>query len=252
MPNHIAATDTIDARRDRLAPAIPRRYHPALYFGASNLVAAIAIVGALSQLHAVQWWEWLVVPAAFLVANWVEYRVHKGPMHHLRPPWKILFERHVRQHHVYFDDTHMSARMDREYYWVFFPWWAVGLVVMTAALFALPLGLLASRTIGLLFFAVGISYYLIYEWLHLSYHVHPDSVIGRIGLVQRLRRLHTLHHRTSLMTQHNFNITFPICDWVFGTLRLDEDRPAGFELAKDARPNDVPQGIQRRDGNENE
>ena len=210
--------DSIDRRRDRLAPAIPRHYSPVVYFGASNLVAAIAIFGALSQLDDVRAWDWLIVPAAFLVANWVEYRVHKGPMHHKRRPWEILFERHTRQHHVYFDELHMSARQGREYYWVFFPWWAVGLVVATAALFALPLGLFVSRNAGLLFFAVGIAYYVTYEWLHLSYHLHPQSFVGKLRPVQIMRRLHTSHHDTALMTTQNFNITFPICDWLFGTL----------------------------------
>lgn len=221
MSHTLTAEESMDARRDRLATAIPRGYHPAAYFGATNLVAGIAIVAALAQLQGVSLWEWLIVPAAFLVANVVEYRVHKGPMHHLHRPWQILFERHTRQHHVYFDDAHMSARSGREYYWVFFPWWAVGLVVITAALFALPLGILVSRNSGLLFFAVAIAYYLAYEWLHFSYHLPPESAIGRLSIVRRLRRLHTLHHQVALMTRHNFNITFPICDWLFGTLRLE-------------------------------
>ena len=220
MPHDVATDEPMDARRDRLAPGIPRRYHPVWFFGASNLVAGFAIVAALAFLDDVRAWDWLIVPAAFLVANWVEYRVHKGPMHHPRAPWQILFERHTRQHHVYFDHTHMSARRDREYYWVFFPWWAVGLVVITAASLALPLALFISPNMGLLFFVVGIGYYLTYEWLHLSYHLHPDSAIGRRRLVRQLRRLHTTHHDTALMTRYNFNITFPICDWLFGTLHV--------------------------------
>jgi len=210
--------DGFDRQRDQLAPKIPRLYDPFVYFGASNMVAGVAIVGALALLHEVRAWEWLIVPAAFLVANWVEYRVHRGPMHHKRRPWEILFERHTRQHHVYFDNAHMSARSAREYYWVFFPWWAVGLVVITAALFSFPLWLFASRNLGLLFFAVGIAYYLTYEWLHLFYHLPAHSAIGRMRLVQQLRRLHTAHHDTALMTTLNFNITFPLCDWLFGTL----------------------------------
>ncbi|MEO8386611.1 MAG: hypothetical protein ABI583_15275, partial [Betaproteobacteria bacterium] len=82
----------IDRQRDRLAPGIPGHYHPVGYFAASNAVAAVAIVGALAQLQHVRLWEWLIVPVAFLVANWVEYRVHKGPMHHLRRGREILFE----------------------------------------------------------------------------------------------------------------------------------------------------------------
>jgi hypothetical protein len=217
-PGDQTFAEDIDRRRDRLARLLPRHYHPTIYFGASNLMAAIAIFAALAQLHEVRAWEWLIVPAAFLVANWVEYRVHKGPMHHKRRPWEILFERHTRQHHVYFDHANMSARNAREYYWVFFPWWAVGMVVVTAALFALPIGLFASHNLGLLFFAVGIAYYLIYEWLHFSYHLPVQSGIGRMATVQRLRRLHAAHHDTALMTTQNFNITFPICDWLFGTL----------------------------------
>lgn len=213
-----ARADSIERQRDELAAAIPRHYQPALYFGASNLVAVLAIVVAFTQLNDVHAWEWLIVPFAFLVANWVEYRVHRGPMHHKRRPWQILFERHTCQHHVYFDDGHMSARNAREYYWVFFPWWAVGLVVVTAAVFALPLWLFVARNLGLLFFAVGISYYLTYEWLHLSYHVPAQSVIGRLPMVGVLRRLHTAHHDTALMTTQNFNITFPIFDWLSGTL----------------------------------
>ena len=211
-------TAAINRQRDRLAPTIPSRYHPVMYFGASNVVALVAIGVSLTQLHMVRAWEWLVLPLGFLVANWVEYRVHKGPMHHKRPPWEIVFERHTRQHHVYFDQHNMSARHAREYYWLFFPWWAVGLVIVTTALFALPMALIFSTNVGLLFFAMGIGYYLCYEWLHFCWHVPADSFIGRMRLVRRLRRLHTAHHDTALMTSQNFNITFPIFDYLFNTL----------------------------------
>lgn len=220
----VVADERIDARRDRLVPDIPRHYHPVVYFGAANLMALTAIGISVASLRATQWWEWFVIPLAFLVANAVEYRVHRGPMHHLRPPWTILFHRHTRQHHVFFDDRHMSARTPREYYFVFFPWWAIALVIITAALFAWPLALLLSHNIGLLFFAVAIAYYLTYEWLHLSYHLPADSFIGRTWLVRKLRRLHTAHHDVALMTRCNFNITFPICDRLFGTLDTQIER----------------------------
>lgn len=222
----------IDLQRDRLAPGIPGHYHPVSHFAASNALAMVAIVGAFSQLQQVQLWEWLIVPAAFLVANWVEYRVHKGPMHHLRRGREILFERHTRQHHVYFDERHMSTRNAREYYWVFFPWWAVALVIGAAGLFALPLWLFASANLGALFFAVAIAYYLAYEWLHLSYHLPPAGFIGRMSIVRQLRRLHTMHHDTSLMTTQNFNITFPICDWLYGTINTPQPNASKTALAE--------------------
>ncbi len=42
--------------------------------------------------------------------------------------------------------------------------------------------------------------------------------------MDRLRRLHTLHHRPSLMQTRNFNITYPIGDWLFGTLYREDPR----------------------------
>jgi sterol desaturase/sphingolipid hydroxylase (fatty acid hydroxylase superfamily) len=32
-----------------------------------------------------------------------------------------------------------------------------------------------------------------------------------------MRRLHLTHHDPSVMQHGNFNITWPICDWLFGT-----------------------------------
>jgi len=37
--------------------------------------------------------------------------------------------------------------------------------------------------------------------------------------MRTLRRLHTTHHDPRYMQRHNFNITFPICDAIFGTYR---------------------------------
>jgi sterol desaturase/sphingolipid hydroxylase (fatty acid hydroxylase superfamily) len=40
--------------------------------------------------------------------------------------------------------------------------------------------------------------------------------------LRALRRHHRAHHHPSSMTHWNFNITFPICDALFGTARKDE------------------------------
>ena len=43
--------------------------------------------------------------------------------------------------------------------------------------------------------------------------------LGVLGwIMKRLRWLHTTHHDPVLMQRYNFNITYPIGDWVFGTL----------------------------------
>ena len=43
--------------------------------------------------------------------------------------------------------------------------------------------------------------------------------VARLGLVRRLRWLHTLHHDPRRMASSNFNITYPLGDVLFRTLR---------------------------------
>ena len=44
---------------------------------------------------------------------------------------------------------------------------------------------------------------------------------------KRVRELHLQHHVPELMSKYNFNITYPIGDWLFGThYRHKEDSHA--------------------------
>jgi len=58
---------------------------------------------------------------------------------------------------------------------------------------------------------------VIYEWLHLSYHLPPESWIGRRALIRILKRHHAIHHEPRLMQRWNFNVTLPLWDRVRGT-----------------------------------
>ena len=44
---------------------------------------------------------------------------------------------------------------------------------------------------------------------------HP---LARLPLLSRLRQHHMAHHDLRLMGHYNFNITFPLCDRLFGTV----------------------------------
>jgi sterol desaturase/sphingolipid hydroxylase (fatty acid hydroxylase superfamily) len=39
----------------------------------------------------------------------------------------------------------------------------------------------------------------------------------RLPFISGLRRLHHRHHEPALMAKANFNITYPVGDWLFGT-----------------------------------
>jgi hypothetical protein len=91
--------------------------------------------------------------------------------------------------------------------------------------FGVPMWLIlyfaATANVAWLALATAIAYFLNYEWLHFAYHCDPESRIGRIPGVQTLRKLHRLHrqhHDQQLMSHYNFNITYPIGDWIFRTI----------------------------------
>lgn len=178
------------------------------------------LVAALAQVEAVRPVEWLVVPLTFLYANLAEYWGHRGPMHHLRPALRLVYERHTKQHHRFF--THESMALDdpRDLRAVLFP---PVLVVFFLAAFMAPAGLLlawvATPNVAWLYVATSLAYFLNYEFLHAAYHLPPSHPIARLPVIGRLKRLHTTHHDPRLMASCNFNITYPIGDLLFGTLR---------------------------------
>lgn len=214
------------ARADFRASRIPERYsgprHLATVIGLSILVAATS----LALLQDVRAAEWLTIPITFLYCNLAEYLGHRGPMHHKTRFLGGIFQRHTVEHHAFFTDEAISFDSPRDYRAVLFP---PILLVFFFGLFAVPAGailyFLLSPNVGFLFVFTAILYYLNYELFHFSYHVDPDSWLGRLPVIRRLRSHHVLHHDRTLMTRCNFNITYPICDRIFGTLqRTDQQR----------------------------
>jgi hypothetical protein len=206
-------------RREEVGP----RYRGRLHLTFTVSLCVLVIAGCVGALDAVGPREWLTVPLTFLYANLVEYFGHRGPMHHPVRGLGLIFRRHAGQHHRFFRDDAMAFDGPDDYKAVLFP--AV-MILFYLAGFALPAGLLlawlATPNVALLFVATAVAYFLNYELLHFAYHADPAGRLAHLPLMGRLRRLHTLHHRPALMQSHNFNITYPIGDWLFGTLYREE------------------------------
>jgi hypothetical protein len=197
----------------------PRYYSSSLHLlltvGAS-LTAAIYCVFRLKDVRPL---EWLTIPVTFLYANLTEYVAHRYPMHRPMRGLKRIFAGHTLNHHHYF--THESMEMDgmQALVIILFP---PVMLLFFFGLFGFPvaflLGSLISTNVGYLFLAVAMGYYFNYELFHLAYHMPQTSFIGRLPVVKKLRLLHTRHHDLQLMTGYCFNITYPLCDFLFGTL----------------------------------
>ena len=210
--------DTVAAFRERYRrEKLPARYSGRAHFAFITTLALGVTALCLWRSAGATPREWLAVPVTFLFANFVEYRGHRGPMHHRTRGLGLLYQRHTLSHHRYYTDEAMAAASARDFHMVLFP--PVLLLFFLGQL--VPLFFVVkwiwSAAVGWLFCATGVAYYLTYEWLHLAYHLPRESFVGRLRVVAALRRLHTEHHAPALMQRWNFNITFPICDALFGT-----------------------------------
>ena len=187
--------------------------------GFSVLVAASSV----AMLDDVRPAEWLAIPLTFLYCNVAEYLGHRGPMHNRTRFLAGIFQRHTVEHHSFFTDECISFDSPRDYRAVLFP---PILLVFFFGFFAVPVGALlyfvVSPNVCFLFVFTAALYYLNYELFHFAYHVEPQSWLGRVPVIGHLRRHHVVHHRKALMTRYNFNITYPICDRLFGTLYRDD------------------------------
>lgn len=201
-------------RHEQIGPRYSGKAH--LAFAVAFSLVGISVCALL--LDDVRPLEWLTVPLAFLYANLVEYSGHRWVMHRKVRGLGLIYERHAGQHHRFFTDRHMELEGWRDLQAVLFP--AV-LMVFYFGAFALPLGLLlawlTTVNVALLFVLVALAYYLNYELLHLAYHLPEGSAVLQMPFIPRLRRLHHRHHDPRLMATRNFNITYPIGDWLFGT-----------------------------------
>jgi hypothetical protein len=179
-----------------------------------------AVIGACVWFaHDVSWKEWLVLPLTFIYANFIEYVGHKGPMHHKKKLLSKVFERHTMQHHQFFTQHEMECESSKDFKMILFP---PVLLIFFFLGFAVPASLLLywlwSLNAALLLMAGLIAYYLNYEWLHLSYHLPENHWIAKLPIIKTLRRLHLNHHNPALMQKYNFNISYPVFDWIFGTI----------------------------------
>jgi hypothetical protein len=215
MTNDSVARARTAFRENRIPEHYSGPLHLAMIISFSVLVAA----ASLAMLEDVELREWLTIPLTFLYCNLAEYLGHRGPMHNRTRFLAGIFQRHTVEHHSFFTDEAISFDSPRDYRAVLFP---PILLMFFFGFFAVPVGallyFLVSPNVCFLFVFTAILYYLNYELFHFAYHLNPRSWAGRLPLIRRLREHHVAHHNKSLMTRYNFNITYPICDRLFGTL----------------------------------
>jgi hypothetical protein len=228
------------AARDRvratLLARIPRWYSPWGHLAATTGVGLATLVIALMHLHAVRPIELLIVPAVFVVANAFEWRAHKHVLHRRSWPLEVIYDRHTPEHHAIYMTNDMAIRSTKEFRLVLIPAAGVLGIVISTAPIAYGVRLLFGPNVGWLFLMTAALYMVLYEISHLSYHLPPDSFIGRRRLVHWLREHHARHHDPRLMQKWNFNVTVPLFDWLFGTIAPKDIVVLGDEAPRREEP----------------
>lgn len=80
-----------------------------------------------------------------------------------------------------------------------------------------------NSNVAALFSATMLIGYLTYEIFHACEHLPAEHPVARLPWIRHMRRLHELHHRRDLMHTHNFNLVFPLTDWLLGSLHWEPE-----------------------------
>jgi hypothetical protein len=211
-----------EALRRKLLDAVPGWYRPWAHFAVPSLFGLGIIAACIVLIRDLSAWELVTLPLSFVVSNINEWRAHKYLLHKRSRLAPVLYDRHTPEHHMVYVTEDMAMRERREFRLVLIPAYGIMLIFVGVSVPATGLWLLGLENVALLFVAAQMAYVLSYEWLHLSYHLPPDSFIGRRRLIRRLRRHHAIHHDPRLMQHWNFNVTVPLWDWVRGTIAREE------------------------------
>ncbi len=204
--------------RDQILSALPGWYSPLAHFLFPGIFGVATVVVCCLLLRDLRSIELVTIPITLLLSNAIEWRAHKHVLHKRGPgPLAMLFERHTPMHHRLYTYETMEIRDWRELSMVLLPWFGiVSILSLQLPLLGLAL-LLGFRNVALLFMATSMFYTVMYEWMHMAYHLPKDSFIGRRPLIRWLAEHHARHHDPKLMQRWNMNVTVPLWDWLRGT-----------------------------------
>ena len=212
-----AADELRFVRADHIAPGYSPWRHMALTLVLATVLAAVGVALAVRARAS----DWLLLPGFLVIANFIEWMVHRNPMHRpLRP--RIMYRNHAQLHHRAFTDGHMVITKPVELGLIMMPWYTMLGLFLVASPVMVIAGVLRGPGLAGVFLLGAVAYFLCYETLHALYHL-PDATldrggIGRLRAFRRLQAHHRHHHILGRMAAVNFNVTVPLMDRLFGTL----------------------------------
>jgi hypothetical protein len=211
---------TIEFRQTFRTQIIPRYYSGTLhvFFNFTVLIALCAYF--LSKVSHPTTVELLALPLGFVVGNLGVYLIHKYLLHRQIPGLaKYTFRIHSLWHHRFFTHELSVYESSRDFYILFFPTWVVaGFAIGFLPLTYFVVSLFASTNVTFLFLFMSTFYFILYEVFHFSSHLPEKHWLHKIPVFRIAHKHHLDHHNPALMHDYNFNIVYPLFDFILGTI----------------------------------
>lgn len=196
---------------------VPARWVSDWHIGYTLVFCIAGMIVPLLFLSSPKPNEFLIIPIAFLVANFVEYVIHRWPLHHKYKGLEFMLDLHML-HHDYFDETTYQIDRYEDFGMVVFPPIVLNmLAAVVAPAFCAVVWLLLGMNMALLFYATVMGYYLLMQILHVVTHLPEGHWIANLPGMRYLWVHHKIHHTRNRMIKVNFNFIVPIADVLFGT-----------------------------------
>jgi hypothetical protein len=199
--------------KDKLLENIPKNYNYKLHLLFSNGFSLVTIILSSLMLVQLSTFDILSFPIFFIFLLFFEYMFHKNILHKNVFP-KFLFKKHELEHHVIYKADSMEISSYKELYYVLIPYYA-GLMIVLLNAPLLLLNLFFNSNLIYIWLICSMSFFMLYEFLHMVYHLPESSKFKKLKIVQMISRSHTKHHNHKFMKTHNFNVTIPLFDYIF-------------------------------------
>ena len=227
LSNEQESANVRAVRRARLqSTGFSLRRHLVVFAVVAGAASTIAIWLAREARASDLW----IVPAYVVMANVIEYVMHRLLMH--RPMWPRAFYRgHTLGHHRAFHHDSMEVGAWPEMELVMMPWFSLAFFFAAMAPTVAAVARVLGRGAAGLFLLTGAVTFVLYEGMHALYHFPLPALRGLRLLDNRAFRFlyehHRHHHRLPRMRWTNFNISMPLADRCFGTVETEAEWQAG-------------------------
>lgn len=209
--------ETTDGFRAEYRARIHPLYNGYLHATFVVVVGLSYVVYQFGRIDTFHWYYGFGVVLTLILWNFLEYLIHIKLGHNKTRLGAMFYKRHTGDHHSFYTEKRLVPETHKDLRVTLFPAWLVIVSIVIASVSGAVIGFLFGAAWGAVYSGSLLTGYLAYEFFHFCDHLPENHFLVKLPWIGHMRRLHQLHHRRDLMNQYNFNLTFPLADWVLGT-----------------------------------